>query len=211
MYKYVTDAGITKDKKICRELLDKLSHNIRKYEIASQVILIGSGAYGIVTQNGDEPYDLDYNLFVQKMPKELYKNPKRLKEIVIIELNKIVEGSEFTFARNRRSCISSLVKFKDGSGKRFSFDLTIVVDNTNGGFSRLIYRKEDNSYIWNEAPHTDKIKRKMSMINKQGGNKEFREEYLKLKNLYLTRNDYNHSSFDVFVEAVNHIYNKICM
>lgn len=37
---------------------------------------------------------------------------------------------------------------------------------------------------------------------------EVRTAYLDKKNLYLSRNDYNHPSFIVYVETVNQIYNK---
>ena len=35
-----------------------------------------------------------------------------------------------------------------------------------------------------------------------------REQYLKIKKQYLTSNDYNHSSFICYIEAVNNVYNS---
>ena len=34
-----------------------------------------------------------------------------------------------------------------------------------------------------------------------------REQYKRIKNKYLTSNDYNHSSFICYIEAVNNVYN----
>ena len=35
-----------------------------------------------------------------------------------------------------------------------------------------------------------------------------REQYKRIKNKYLTSNDYNHSSFICYIEAVNNVYNS---
>ena len=34
------------------------------------------------------------------------------------------------------------------------------------------------------------------------------DEYLEKKNMYLRRQDYNHPSFNVYVETVNQVFNK---
>ena len=35
-----------------------------------------------------------------------------------------------------------------------------------------------------------------------------REQYLALKNMYLSKNDINHPSFICYIEAVNNVYNS---
>ena len=34
------------------------------------------------------------------------------------------------------------------------------------------------------------------------------QQYEKIKNMYLVRNDYNHPSFICYIEAVNNVYNS---
>ncbi len=67
MYKYVDDLKIKKDKKMCRNILDELRKKLKEKGISSVIMLVGSGEKSVVTQNENEPYDLDYNLVIQKI------------------------------------------------------------------------------------------------------------------------------------------------
>ncbi|MCR5202109.1 MAG: hypothetical protein K6D02_03320 [Lachnospiraceae bacterium] len=214
MYKYVDDSKIKKDKKMCRNILDELRKNLKEKGISSVIMLVGSGEKSVVTQNENEPYDLDYNLVIHKISTnsdehlELNKNLKGLKYLIIQELNKLVKDTDFSEGRDKRSCITSVMRFANGSGRKFSFDLAVVKYNKKMQLCRLIHRKEDDTYVWNEVPHTYNLKKLTKEIHEKGGSHQLKEEYLKLKNMYLQRGDREHSSFVIYAEAVNHIYQK---
>lgn len=67
----------------------------------------------------------------------------------------------------------------------------------------------NDKYFWNEASHSHDIKEKADCIKESGNWEAVRQEYLRLKNTYLTRNDYNHPSFVCYIEAVNNLFNKL--
>lgn len=210
MYKYVEPMIVEADKKCCRAMLDKLCQSLREKGISAQPALVGSGRLNIVTQNEEEPYDLDYDLIIQKMTEEYRNDCKKLKDEVMNELNRIVQDTEFSFSKDSRSVITSIVKFPDGSGKRFSFDLAIVKKDNEGNTERLIHDKPNGNYIWNiSRDYWAGADNKASRIRKNGKSQDLREEYLMLKNRYLTRNDNTHTSSAIYTEAVEHVYSRL--
>lgn len=50
--------------------------------------------------------------------------------------------------------------------------------------------------------------KKADYIKSKGKWALVRKQYKKIKNKYLTSNDYNHSSFICYIEAVNNVYNS---
>ena len=65
-----------------------------------------------------------------------------------------------------------------------------------------------DQYAWNEVPNSHQVKDKADEIKEEGLWQEVRDRYLEKKNMYLSRQDRNHPSFVVYVEAVNEIYNR---
>ena len=53
------------------------------------------------------------------------------------------------------------------------------------------------------------MKKKSEYINREGNWDMLAQEYLRLKNMYLRRNDNNHPSFICYIEAVNNVYDKL--
>ena len=80
----------------------------------------------------------------------------------------------------------------------------------DGQTARLIHEKTGyvrcDRYYWNVAPHSAQIREKADFIKKSGQWADVREQYLRLKNMYLTRNDRSHPSFVCYIEAVNNVY-----
>ncbi|MFR7880816.1 MAG: hypothetical protein ACLU5J_04565 [Christensenellales bacterium] len=102
----------------------------------------------------------------------------------------------------------------DTPNKKFSIDLCIVTQNNNGEWERLIHEKTGytycDRYYRNIAPNSNKYKAKTKAIKEVPGLWDVvRGQYLKIKNHYLTHNDYNHPSFICYIEAVNNVYNHL--
>ena len=100
--------------------------------------------------------------------------------------------------------------FNQGNSTEFSMDICIVCEDTDGNYHRLIHDKRcfPNRYFWNQAPNSRNIREKAKYIKEKGKWTLVREQYLKIKKQYLTSNDYNHSSFICYIEAVNNVYNS---
>ena len=79
-----------------------------------------------------------------------------------------------------------------------------------GQTARLIHEKTgcvlDDRYYWNIAPYSAQIREKADFIKKSGQWADVREQYLRLKNMYLSRIDRSHPSFVCYIEAVNNVY-----
>lgn len=208
MYYFVDEANVAPYRSYCSKVLEELRDNLNsKREINSQFILIGSGGKNMVTQNEDGPFDLDYNLRIISMPDEYWNDLKKLKDTIRNELNKIVGKTLFSDGQDSKSVITSRLVLNNDE-QVFSFDIAILAENKNGNLCRLLHNKLYGQFTWNEVPNSHNVKDKADLLKRKGRWNEVRQTYLDLKNMYLSRNDNNHPSFIVYVEAVNQIYNK---
>ncbi len=101
--------------------------------------------------------------------------------------------------------------FTKGNHTEFSIDLAIVFNDRNG-WHRLIHEKTGftawDRYYWNLVPDSKDLLDKVTDIKGKHLWNEVIDEYREKKNLYLCRQDYNHPSFNVYVETVNQVFNK---
>lgn len=67
----------------------------------------------------------------------------------------------------------------------------------------------NDRWIWNITPNSQKLKQKADFIKSKNYWPLVREVYIEKKNMYLSRNDKDHTSFMIYIESVNEIYSKI--
>ena len=211
-YEFVFESEAKRYRSECSDVLKKVCELLKEKGISAQFSLVGSGARNMITRNGDGPYDLDYNLLVMKADDE-YSDPRLLKEMVRKALNKAMGGKFFSDAQDSTSCLTVLLHFKDTPSIKYSFDVAIIKKNLNGNYMRLVHNKNVyalgwDQYTWNEVPHSHQVKNRADELKEAGLWQEVRTRYRDLKNMYLSRQEHNHPSFVVYVEAVNEIYNR---
>lgn len=214
-YEFVCESEAKCYRSNCSAVLKKTCELLKKKGISAQFSLVGSGAKNMITRNGDGPYDLDYNLLVMKAEERYWNNLRLLKETVRNALNRAERREFFSDAQDSTSCLTALLHFKDtpNVNVEFSFDVAIIKKNPNGNYMRLIHNKNvyalgRDQYTWNEVPRSHQVKDRADEIKEEGLWQEVRDRYLEKKNMYLSRQDCNHPSFVVYVEAVNEVYNR---
>ena len=136
-----------------------------------------------------------------------------LKETVRNALNRAERREFFSDAQDSTSCLTALLHFKDTPNVEFSFDVAITTKNKNGNYMRLIHNKNVyalglDQYTWNEVPNSHQVKDRADKLKRAGLWQKVRDRYLEKKNMYLFRQDHNHPSFVVYVEAVNEVYSR---
>lgn len=119
----------------------------------------------------------------------------------------------FILREDSTSCLTAILYFEKSPDIKFKFDVAITTKNKNGNYMRLIHNKNVyalglDQYTWNEVPNSHQVKDKADEIKEEGLWQEVRDRYLEKKNMYLSRQDRNHPSFVVYVEAVNEVYNR---
>ncbi|MBB5225905.1 hypothetical protein DYE50_11455 [Treponema ruminis] len=214
MFKFVSTRTVKRYKSYCADILNQLKMSlINNYGIEIGIDLIGSGAKNLVTQNENEPFDLDFNLIITSFG-DYYKpndsnDLRELKDLIRNELNEILEKEHFRDAQDSKSVLTARLFFaNDPKKKEFSFDIAILARNSLGNYCRLIHEKGSiDRLYWNEVPSSHDIYEKSTELKEYGWWQDVRETYLKLKNMYLQHNDHTHPSFIVYVEAVNKVYN----
>lgn len=211
MYSYVENKTITKQmKNLSSKLLVELKNKLN-YEagINTQIRIAGSGSHNLVTRNGDENPDVDYNLRIVDSPNY---NGKWAKETVRKAFNEVLNDNGLRNFRDSKSVLTVTgIPLSNADIKSFSMDLGIVTENgKTKKMMRLVHFNigfiQIDQYSWEDIPDSYSTKTKEEAIKKAGCWVEVRDRYLELKNMSLRNRDYDHPSYIVYVEAVNQIY-----
>lgn len=204
MYKFANQKDVRELTKWCDGIINEVQKNVKEY-VTFSFNLIGSGGKRLVTQNGDEPFDLDYNLIIQKDKQGLIDDPKRLKNIIRNAFDNVLRENVqgYNGAKDSKSVITNT--FADGVKRTFSFDVAIYVEADNGYMYRLINDKNTGKYIWNQVPKSKNYEDKIQAIKENGEWEDFKARYLELKNMHLRRRD-DIKSFSIFLETLNEFY-----
>lgn len=165
MYRLVDKVECKRYRTDCSKILKEVCELLGEKGISSQFTLVGSGARNMVTQNGNGPFDLDYNLEIVKAPDKYWNDLQYLKETVMVLLNK-AEGMDcFSDLHDSTSCLTAILYFNDEPDVEFSFDVAIVTKNSKGKLCRLIHNKNvwgygNDQYVLNEIPNSHNISKK---------------------------------------------------
>lgn len=213
MYDYISDKRfLSLMRKTCGNIMQELCRKLKeKYDIGASFYLVGSGARNLIMQNANRPIDLDYNLEIIKV--DDWKNLRYIKESVRKAFNIVLNKHDWGDCEDSKSSLTTEKRyFKKGNNTAFSMDVCIVCKD-NEGYYRLIHEKTGHSffdrYYWNKAPNSKGVRKKSSYIKKKGKWILVREEYKRIKNVYLTFNYHNYPSLTCYIEAVNNVYNTI--
>ena len=207
MYHYLSNSTVKPYRSFTADKMNQVKQMLlREHNLESDFYLVGSGAKNLVTQNEEEPFDLDWNLEVYNLDNP-NKNAGWLKNTIMEFLNEILEDTPFSNCQDSTSVITS--KWKNKNGIRYSFDIAILIQNNNGTFMRMIHDKMMNRYYFNEVPNSNKVYERMNKLKELGHWDKIRNTYLEKKNMYLRRIDKNnHPSFNIFVETINEVWYK---
>ena len=212
MYHYLDDKEFLHNMRVLSgEIMQLLCHCLREdYDIGANFYLVGSGAKNLITQNENNPVDLDYNLEIVRC--DDFDDCRYLKECVRKTFNKCLQEYRLCDCEDSTSSLTSKhIYFESGNPTAFSIDICITKRDIKDNYYRLIHEKtswvHNDKYFWNMAPQSKELKRKVVYVKEQGRWQKVRKQYLNLKNRYLTQNDNDHPSFVCYVEAVNNVYN----
>ena len=223
MYHYLDDREFEhRMRRLAGEIMQSLCHRLKvEYDIGANFKLVGSGGSNLILQNANEPVDLDYNLEILKC--EDINNGRELKEDIRKAFNEVLNEYRFGDCQDSTSCLASpRIYFTRGNKTEFSIDVCITKRDEADYYHRLIHEKTGSiaydRYYWNIVRNSAGLREKADCIKNHGKWAQLREEYLKIKNGYLSRSGHtvwlgnmyvNHPSFVCYIEAVNNVYNQI--
>lgn len=213
MYDYLKDKSFLKRAQTdCSEMMKELEDELREEGINSQFFLVGSGARNMVMRNGNGSIDFDYNLNILSCDDIL--DCRNIKETVRKAFNRVLRNNGLRDVSDSKIPLTTdPLYYRDDEDIEFTIDVCIV-RKCNGRWERLKHEKtgifQEDKYYWNIAPNSNNYSEKAKIIKTIPTYWEkVREQYKKLKNMYLTRNDNDHPSFICYIEAINNIYNHL--
>lgn len=215
MYHWIEDKAFAgKMKSTCSDLVNQLVQAVNKDGALSvRQHLVGSGAKNLITQNANQPVDLDYNLEIVEAIKYNIDDCKGIKEYVRKKFNEVLNRADLGDCSDSTSALTTRRwHFTEGNSTEFSIDLCIVCADDGDRLYRLIHQKTGfaayDRYFWNEVPSSNGLANRVRWLKKNGFWLEVRETYLEKKNMYLPRGDHNHPSFICYIEAANEVFYK---
>lgn len=211
-YHFAKKADVKETNKWCVGILNEVQTIVKDYFTFSYE-LIGSGGNRLVTYNDGNPFDLDYNIIIQKDKHSLHDKPAIIKE-KFIEAFKAVFSKTITgfnadeyFKINNSTSVITIKYIRYGS-LEFSFDVAIMQENENGYLEKIIFDKKNNVFIWNKVKQSDNLYDKAVQVKQNYDWNKVRNSYLELKNKCLSNQD-DTKSFSIFVQVINEFYNKL--
>ena len=215
MYHYIADKEFLKQmKSLCSDIVNQLVQSINNVSMLTvEAHLVGSGARNLITQNANEPIDLDYNLCVLEVFGINSNDGKAIKEHVQEHFDFILKKFDLDNCQDSTSALSTNhIYFTNGNKTKFKIDLAIVRENRYG-WERLIHRKTGivafDQWYWNEAPSSRGLTDRIRDIKRENLWPEVIDLYLEKKNMDLRRGEKNnHPSFNVYIETINEIHYK---
>ena len=220
MYHYVKNQEFLRAMKSdCADLINQLVQRINNDDCMEvHAELVGSGKWNLITQNEQKPIDLDYHLVIDNIGRRmsssysLLGHEQQIKEYIRQQFNFILQKNDAEDCDDSTSALTTKCwYFQKWPTLKYHIDLAIVRKYLTG-WQRLRHEKTGytsfDRWYWNQTPNLTEIEEKASRLNHDGLWEEVRIQYLDKKNLYLQRNDHNHSSFIVYIETINETFNK---
>ena len=214
MYHYVKDkAFLGNMKRVCSDIMNQLKQQINNDSVMQvDIHLVGSGAKNLITQNANEPIDLDYNLCIVQCRGIDINDGRSIKEYIMKQFNIVLDNNGWSDCYDSTSALTTERRyFIKGNHTDFSIDLAIVYEDYNG-WHRLIHNKTGfvafDQYYWNDSPKSKGLNDKVFAIKNEHLWEDVIDLYLDKKNMYLQRNDHNHPSFIIYIETINEVYHN---
>lgn len=207
-YEFVTKAKLKPVKNQLDTIIKKLQEKMKKYGVTFDIKLVGSAGKHLVTKivNGNQGFDFDYNLVVQK---DGGLEDMELKKTFITELENVIANTQYSNVSEGTRSMTIKVVDKENSKIKHSCDFAVVHEYHDGleDFNQeiLVWDRYENRYLWNEQPSAINYIDKLSNLKANNLWQDLKIEYLKLKN---NNQDKEKKSFSLFFEAINNVYNR---
>jgi len=184
--------------RIIREVQKKVRYVVDGRTFTFQFELVGSGKQKLVTKeaDGNRGFDFDYNLIINN-DKHRWK-AARARETLLQAFQEVLKNSKYK-VENSASVIT--IKYVDTENSKIIYSCDFALMRHYKEKYYFIKKNSEAAYIWNER-NTELVTEKSQWVKAYHW-KEFKGEYLKLKNKQKDRN-----SFSLRLEAINNICNK---
>lgn len=207
MFEYVDKDEYSPVRSELEDIIKSVQDELRG-EITFKFDLIGSGSNKLITKvkGGNQGFDFDYNIVLQKGADF---TAKEIRDKFMNAFRKALKGTRYSDPSASKPAIIIKVVDQENSRIIHSCDFGIVresYDQHNEIYHEInIFDKPNARYIWNIRAKSTNYADRAKEIKRDGLWGNLRAEYLKLKN---NNNDEDKISYQLYLEAINNIYNQ---
>lgn len=207
----ISKATVREKKQDIVNALDKIKSEYKEaFNKGMNFSMVGSAKRNLVYQRGDSPWDLDFQIYVDRNKlKDVLGGDGEIREWFYDMLKKHLSNTKYSFD-NSTSVIT--INSLEVIGGFASVDIAIVwKDSSSGNNIRVLKMDKEssnNQYIWNELKKSAKIMKKWKLIKG--------EHWKTLKNYYkdkkcknsLKEKDDQKTSTEILMDAINRTAQK---
>lgn len=210
-YEFVSKKEYQPIRNDIEKIINKVQNLVRD-RFTFRFKLVGSGGRHLITRvvGGNKGYDFDYNLILNSPDENHFWKPCFARETLFKAFQSAIKGTTFNKIENSKSAITiKSVDYKNSKVVQ-SCDFAVIYypnDEEYSYFKYARYNKHNNVYTWEIRNSSINVDEKLNWIkeNVDSGWEIVKEEYLKIKN---SNNDLDKHSFQLYIEAINNVYNK---
>ncbi len=173
MFHYITDEEYLKKLKYtCSDIINQLVQYINNDSVLQvEAHLVGSGAKNLITQNANEPVDLDYNLYITEFHELRQNDGRGISTYIQDQFDYILNKNDWSDCHDSTSVFTTEKRqFNIGNKTPFSIDLAVVKKDSYG-WHRLIHQKTGvvafDQFYWNLVPDSRDLLDRASAIKKE--------------------------------------------
>ena len=129
MYHYIDDKDFLKRMKyLCSDIINQLVQKINNDGLMEvEAHLVGSGSRNLITQNANDPIDLDYNLCIEDFGDFSIRSGREIKNYIQTQFNTILQKNRWSDCQDSTSVLTTEYRhFTKGNNTEFKIDLAIV-------------------------------------------------------------------------------------
>lgn len=212
-YEFVPKKEYQPIRKELEEIIRKVQDEVRD-KFTFQYKLVGSGKRHLITREigGNKGFDFDYNLILNNPDEDHFWKPEFAKITLLNAFRKVLKNTSYKDPEDSTSVITIKVVDKQKSRIVHSCDFSIIYYPNDEDYSYFKYVRNNknpkNNYTWEVRSSSKNYDEKLDYLFdtlKNAWNCITRE-YLKVKN---NNKDPNKHSFQLYLEAINNLYNRV--
>ncbi len=205
VFKYISKSESHFLRAFTGKIMQKVQHILRRQLSFEYLLFYGGGSSLLIKDSKSGYVDCEFQILITEALKDQWENPQLIKESLREALNRAVKGVNFFEISDSSFIFSAAISNRKGR-KYTDIKISLIFDEGNEGYSRLIYDRFTNRYTLVKVDGSNDIEEKIAYLKKLKKWDLFRKRYLEKRQEVTIGPLY--SASDLFLELLNELYDE---